>query len=68
MSDPARNRFLLIQLARFGGVALAMLGLVLSQRLATTPEKVAAVVMILIGLAITALLPRALARRWRSPQ
>lgn len=68
MSDPARNRFMLIQLARFGGVALAMLGLVLSQRLATTPETVAAVAVILIGLAITALLPRALARRWRSPQ
>lgn len=67
MSDPARNRFFLMGLSRIIGVALAMAGLVWSQRAQTTPELVGAVAIIIAALAIIAFLPRALARRWRTP-
>lgn len=67
MTDPARNRFFLMGISRVLGVALAMAGLVWSQRADSTPEIVAAVALIILALAIITFLPRALARRWRTP-
>lgn len=67
MTDPARNRFFLMGISRVLGVALAMAGLVWSQRADSTAATVAAVALIILALAIIAFLPRALARRWRTP-
>ncbi|RHW19036.1 hypothetical protein D1610_02585 [Sphingomonas gilva] len=67
MTDPARNRFFLMGVSRVLGVALAMAGLVWSQRADSTVEIVAAVALIILALAIIAFLPRSLARRWRTP-
>jgi hypothetical protein len=67
MTDPARNRFFLMGVSRILGVALAMAGLVLTQRMPDATGTVAGVALILAGIAVIAFLPRALARRWRTP-
>lgn len=69
MSDDtqARNRFLVISIVRLGGAVLLMLGLVAaSGRLWGLPRELG-IAMVLVGAVEFAILPRLLARRWRSP-
>lgn len=64
--DPAKAHFFAIQLTRWSGVGLALLGmLVLSRRLAW-PEA-AGYVLLALGLAEVFVLPTVLARRWKTP-
>jgi hypothetical protein len=63
----ARNRFLIISVVRLGGAILLMLGLVAaSGKLWGLPREVG-IAMVVIGAFAFAILPRLLARRWRSP-
>lgn len=69
MSDDrtARNRYFMIVGARLAGVAGAVLGLVLIGRAQTTEPKVVGTALVLTALMMIAIVPRALARRWRTP-
>ena len=64
----AAARFVLIQLARIGGVAVAVSGLVLLGRGDETAERLLAIALLLGGVLGSELIPRALARRWRTPK
>lgn len=68
MSDTtARNRFFVISFVRLGGAVLMMFGLLIANgRLGTLPRE-AGIVLVLVGAFEFAILPRLLARRWRSP-
>lgn len=64
----ARNRFFVIAALRLGGVAMLVIGLMtVSGRIAAIPP-VAGYALVLIGLADFLIVPRLLARRWRSPR
>ncbi|GGA35614.1 hypothetical protein [Sphingomonas psychrolutea] len=70
MTDPdvhVRNRYFAIVAARIGGSAGALLGLVLIARADATVPKVIGTALVLSALLMIAILPRALARRWRTP-
>lgn len=65
--DPAPARFAVLSLARLAGAVLVALGLVVSAgRLGSLPVWLGWP-MVLGGVALFLLLPRTLARRWRSP-
>ena len=69
--DPAASRFAIIQLVRFGGVALVLLGLAIqSGRVAALGGIPAAVgyAFIAVGLIDVFVAPALLARRWRTPK
>ena len=64
--ETARDRWMLLQLLRFSGVAMVVLGLlVLLDRLAW-PEPVG-IALLAIGLADFFILPKVLAGKWKSP-
>ena len=66
-ADPAAPRFAVLSLARLAGALLTAIGLVVSAgRLAVPPA--IGWPMVLGGIALFLLVPRALARRWRSPR
>ncbi|MGY4397395.1 uncharacterized membrane protein (UPF0136 family) [Sphingomonas sp. UYAg733] len=70
MTDPettARNRYFLIAGSRIAGVAGALLGLVLIGRAQILEQKILGTAIVLSALLMVAIVPRALARRWRSP-
>lgn len=66
-ADPARNRWLAIVLVRLGGSLGAVLGVVLLGRADDWPTKLLGVAIVAAALFMIATVPRALARRWRSP-
>ncbi|OQW47553.1 MAG: hypothetical protein A4S16_08435 [Proteobacteria bacterium SG_bin6] len=68
MSDPARGRFLLISLVQIGALVGACLGLVLAARAEETLGKVVGIALVIAALWVLGVVPRALARRWRSEQ
>ena len=65
--DPARNRYFAIVGSRLLGVAGALLGLILIARADATVPKVIGTALVLSALLLIAIVPRALARRWRTP-
>lgn len=69
MSDDriARNRYFTLVGARLAGMGGAVLGLVLIGRAQTTEPKVVGTALVLTALLMIAIVPRALARRWRTP-
>lgn len=70
MTDPetlARNRYFAIVATRIAGSAGAVLGLILIARAATAGPKVLGTALVLSALLMIAIVPRALARRWRTP-
>ncbi len=71
MSDPdtiARNRYFAMVGTRLLGVAGALLGLILIARAETTVPKAIGTALVISALLLIAIVPRALARRWRSPE
>ena len=52
---------------RIAGAAGAVLGLILIARATTLPPKVIGTALVLSALLMMAVVPRALARRWRTP-
>ena len=70
MTEPdttARNRWLALTLTRIAGSAGAIFGVVLIGRAQTMGPKILGVAIVLSALAMIATVPRALARRWRTP-
>ena len=69
MSDDtlARRRWLILTLVRLACVADAVFGLVLLGRATTLPPKLLGIGIVLSALLLMAILPQALARRWRTP-
>lgn len=67
MSDRARNRWLAIVATRLIGSAVAVFGVVLLARAPDTANKVLGVAIVLAALWFIAIVPRALAHRWRTP-
>ncbi|MES2022199.1 MAG: hypothetical protein V4522_17000 [Pseudomonadota bacterium] len=70
MTDPdatVRNRYLAITLTRLAGAAGALLGLVLIARADAPIPKVIGTALVLSALLMIAIVPRALAQRWRTP-
>lgn len=70
MTDPdtmARNRWLALTLTRIAGSAGAIFGVVLLGRAQTTGPKILGVAIVLSALAMIAIVPRSMARRWRTP-
>lgn len=67
MPERARNRWLAIVGARMIGSAAAVFGVVLLARAPDMADKVLAVAIVLASLWFVAIVPRALARRWRTP-
>ncbi|WP_404371912.1 hypothetical protein AB5I39_04920 [Sphingomonas sp. MMS24-J45] len=70
MTDPdaqARNRYFVLVGTRLGGSAGALLGLLLIARSDATLPKVIGTALVLSALLMIAIVPRALARRWRTP-
>lgn len=63
-----RRRWLILTLVRLACVADAVFGLVLIGRAGTLPPKLIGIGIVLSALLLMAILPRALARRWRSPE
>lgn len=67
MSDPARNRWLAIVGSRIAGAIGGAFGVVLLGRAETLGPKLLGVAIVLSALVMIAILPRSLARRWRTP-
>ncbi len=70
MTDPdaqARNRYFVLVATRLGGSAGALLGLLLIARSDATLPKVIGTALVLSALLMIAIVPRACARRWRTP-
>lgn len=72
MADPvddtiARNRWVAIHLARLGGVALTVLGIMVLSDEVSLPRLMGWIALV-IGLAGALFLPPVLVRRWRSPR
>lgn len=66
-TDPARSRWLLLVLVRLATAVAAVLGIILLARSEDVPNKILGGAVVLSALWSMAVLPRALARRWRSP-
>lgn len=62
----ARTRFMIIQLMRLGGVALVVFSLLVINRVLTLPD-IIGWPLLAIGLIEIFVIPRMLARIWRTP-
>ncbi|RYY23085.1 MAG: hypothetical protein EOP62_21440 [Sphingomonadales bacterium] len=64
----ARKRYYLIQATNVAATAGAVFGLVIAARSHTTYQTVIGAGLILAALYVMAVVPRALARHWKSPE
>ncbi len=65
--DPAERRLWLLTLTRLAGLALVLAGLWLAAGSAgAVPRLAGGLLLAMLGAALSLLVPRALARRWRS--
>jgi drug/metabolite transporter (DMT)-like permease len=65
--DQAKRRFFVLSLLRLCGVALAFLGVAIIAKRWIEPADIVGAALILIGAVDVLVLPRLLARRWRTP-
>jgi hypothetical protein len=67
LNDPAKPRYFALLLVRAAGVVMVMAGLLAAnERIAL--GRVAGMILAVAGLLTFAVLPKLLARRWRSPK
>lgn len=66
-ADVARRRWFAITITRLAGTAGAVFGLVLVGRAHMLGPKLLGIAIVLSALLMIAVVPRALAHRWRSP-
>jgi hypothetical protein len=64
--DPAKGRYLVIQIVRFTGVALTVLGVAVIAGKIDLPE-VAGYAFVVAGVIDALVVPPILARKWRTP-
>jgi hypothetical protein len=64
--DAARNRWMAITLARLGGAAMAVVGLLIIAERFPAPQWTGYPLLV-VGLFTVFLVPQLLARKWRSP-
>lgn len=65
--DPARNRYFAMVFAQMIAVAGAVFGLIIMGRAEDMVMRLLGAAILLSGLYCIAVVPRALARRWRTP-
>jgi len=65
--DPARARYFTMAGARLAGAIFAVIGIVLIGRAEMDEQRWIGTAIVVLGLIEMALLPRMLARRWRTP-
>ena len=65
-SDPAKGRFLVLQMLRLSGIALVILGLLIVNGNIDLPA-IAGYAFLAIGIADALFVPPLLARIWKSP-
>lgn len=65
--DPAVGRYYLMTLARIVPVGGALFGLIIMGRATQLPQQLLGFAIVLAAMWVMATLPRALARRWRTP-
>jgi hypothetical protein len=65
--ETARNRFLVINLARFSGVALVLISILILTHTVDLPDWIGFVILA-AGLVDIFLVPRWLARKWATPR
>lgn len=65
-SDPAKARWMIIQVVRLTGVAMVLFGILIMAGRIDLP-KVAGTVLALVGLVEALVLPLVLARAWKTP-
>ncbi len=63
----ARSRFMLLNLARLGGLAMVLIGIAIHYGKIPAPE-LAGYVLMPVGLVTFFFLPKFLASKWRSPR
>jgi hypothetical protein len=68
VSDPARGRYYTMMAIEIAGVAGAVFGLVLAGRSVGLVPRLLGGAIVLSALLMIAVVPRSLARRWRSPR
>ncbi|KQN93123.1 hypothetical protein ASE95_11190 [Sphingomonas sp. Leaf231] len=68
MNDPARPRWAAMVAVRLAATAGALLGIVLLGRAQTLAPRLLGIAIVVSALWMLAIVPRALARRWRSPK
>jgi membrane protein YdbS with pleckstrin-like domain len=66
VKDPARARFFAIALVRLSGAVMVLLGLLITERRLDLPWALG-VVLTVAGFFDVFVMPKILARRWRSP-
>ena len=66
-TDPARSRWLVLVLVRLATAMVAVLGVLLLANGEETGRKVLGAAIVAAALWTMAIVPRALAHRWRSP-
>ena len=66
-TDPARSRWLVLVLVRLAAAFVSVLGVVLLANGEETGRKVLGAAIVIVALWTMAIVPRALAHRWRSP-
>ncbi len=66
-TDPAAARFWLMQLLRLSGAVLVMIGAAIMAEAIDLPFAIG-LLLVLLGLAEFFVVPRLLARRWRTPE
>lgn len=66
-SDAAKSRFFVIQLVRWSGLAIFMVGLLIAVGKIDLPV-IIGYVLIAIGLIDALIMPTMLARRWKTPR
>lgn len=64
--DPAKARFIVLQLVRLSGVAMTLFGLLIATKRVDLPV-VAGYFLLAVGLFDAFIMPQILVRRWRSP-
>ena len=64
--DPARGRYVVMQMLRLSGVAMVLVGLLVINRKIDLPE-VAGYGLLVVGLLDVFLMPALLAKRWKTP-
>jgi hypothetical protein len=66
--DPARSRFMILNLIRLGGVALAFLGVAIIAKRLVEPAEIIGGILLFIAAIDVLVVPVLLSKRWRTPR